>query len=186
MRYYLKLLLLLSAAITVSCNKDKSSGPCAGIVFVKSYTKSPAIGNTANGAINITSPIGDSMSYSLNGTAFQNYPNYSGLAAGQYIVTIKSSRGCSDTIQVTIPNYGPKYALVRSVINGYCGPCHLNGASSGNKNFDTDAVVVNSWDRIKTRAVDGTPTFMPQNSQLTSADKLKITDWITAGHRQSD
>ena len=186
MRQYLKFLIPTIVFFSVACNKDKGASPCTGISFVKSFTRSPAIGNTANGAINISSPIGDSMSYSLNGAAFQSYPNYSGLAAGQYVVTIKSSRGCSDTIQVTIPNYGPKYALVHTIINGYCGPCHLNGASSGNKNFDTDASVVNSWDRIKIRAVDGTPSFMPQNSQLTSADKTKITDWIAAGHRQLD
>jgi hypothetical protein len=186
MKQSLLLLLFGAILISVACNKDKGPGPCSGIAFVKTFTKSPAIGSAANGSINISSPIGDSMSYSLNGAAFQSYPNYSGLAAGQYVVTIKSTRGCSDTIQVTIPNYGPKYALVRTVVNGYCGPCHLNGATSGNKNFDADALVVNNWDRIKARAIDGTPSFMPQNSQLTAADKTKISDWIAAGHRQSD
>jgi hypothetical protein len=62
----------------------------------------------------------------------------------------------------------------------------LNGGLSGNKNFDADSSIVSNWDRIKARAVDGIPTFMPQNSQLTSSDKLKITDWIAAGHRQLD
>ena len=63
-----------------------------------------------------------------------------------------------------------------------------NGGNSGGKNFDTDSSIINSWDRIKMRAVDNLPTRMPQtpNSPLTTVDKQKITDWVNAGHRQSD
>ena len=56
----------------------------------------------------------------------------------------------------------------------------------GGKNFDTDANVIASKDRIKARAVDGNPTYMPQGGQLTTIDKQKITDWINAGGRVSD
>ena len=56
----------------------------------------------------------------------------------------------------------------------------------GSKNFDTDDNIVNSWDRIRARAVDGNPSFMPQGGQLTTVDKNKILDWINAGHRISD
>jgi uncharacterized membrane protein len=110
------------------------------------------------------------------------------LSPGDYILTVKNQKGCTDTAQITVLNYGPKYALVRQIILGYCGPCHLDGAVNGGKNFDTDASVVASWDRIKARAVDGIPSFMPQapNSPLTNPDKQKIVDWVNAGHRQSD
>jgi hypothetical protein len=46
--------------------------------------------------------------------------------------------------------------------------------------------VVNSWDRIKIRAVDGNPSFMPQGGELTGPDKQKIVDWVNAGHRITD
>ena len=73
-------------------------------------------------------------------------------------------------------------------MKGYCGPCHLNGTISGGKNFDADNSIVTAWDRIKARAVDGLPTFMPQapNAQLTAIDKQKIIDWVNAGHRITD
>ena len=73
-------------------------------------------------------------------------------------------------------------------VGGYCGPCHLNGTTNGNKNFDTDASIISSWDRIKARAVDNSPSQMPQtpNAPLTIVDKQKITDWVNAGHRQLD
>ena len=95
---------------------------------------------------------------------------------------------------MTVFNYGPKYAQVKQLIagtggiGGYCDPFHVNGAVNGGKNFDTDASIVASWDRIKARAVDGLPTFMPEapNSPLTMADRQKITEWVNAGHRQTD
>ncbi len=104
------------------------------------------------------------------------------------MVTVKNQKGCTDTAQITILNYWSKYAAVKQLITGYCGPCHLNGATNGGKNFDTDASIIASWDRIKARAVDGNPSFMPQapNSPLSTVDKQKITDWVNAGHRQSD
>jgi hypothetical protein len=172
--------------IIAACNKESKTSPCNGINYTITYTSTAAIGTANNGSINITAPIGDTMTYRLNGSAATSFPYFTGLSAGNYVVTVINKRGCSDTVQINIPNYGPKYALVHELIKGYCGPCHLNGTVSGNKNFDTDASIVSSWDRIKARSVDGIPSFMPQNSALTSSDKLKITDWINAGHRQTD
>jgi uncharacterized membrane protein len=101
---------------------------------------------------------------------------------------VKNQNGCTDTAQITILNYGPKYALVKQIIVGYCGPCHYNGGIDGGKNFDTDASIIASWDRIKARAVDNVPTQMPAapNAPLTTVDKQKITDWVNAGHMQSN
>ena len=55
-------------------------------------------------------------------------------------------------------------------------------------NFDDDASIISSWDRIKVRAVDNLPTRMPSapNAALTNQDKQKITDWVNAGHRTTD
>ncbi len=182
--------LLLVAA----CKKEDTPNPCTGISYNVQYIKTAAIGTSANGTISINFPVGDTISYQLNNGNFQALPTFTGLVAGNYVVTVKNNKGCTDTAQITIPNYGPKYALVKQIISGagagggYCGPCHLNGGVSGSKNFDTDASIVSSWDRIKARAVDNTPSQMPEapNAPLTMVDKQKITDWVNAGHRQSD
>jgi hypothetical protein len=174
-------LLLLSA-----CGKEKGPDPCNGINYDIQYTSHPAVGGVANGNITVLTPRGDTLTYQLNNGITQASPVFNGVAAGNYLVKVINQRGCSDTVQVTIPAYGAKYAAVKELISGYCGPCHLNAGNSGNKNFDTDASIVSSWDRIKARAVDGNPSFMPQNGQLTTIDKQKITDWVNAGHRQSD
>ena len=188
-------LFFLYSLFLVSCNKkDAPPDPCLGVSYDVQYIKTPAVGASNNGTISINFPVGDTISYQLNTGTFQSSPNYTNLAAGNYVITVKNGKGCTDTVQISIPNYGPKYALVKQIIagigagGGYCGPCHLNGGMSGSKNFDTDANIISSWDRIKARAVDNTPSQMPEapNAPLTVVDKQKITDWVNAGHRQSD
>ena len=140
------------------------------------------------GTITVNSPIGSGFTYSITGVPYQPSTNFFGLAAGNYTLSVKNANNCIGTATVTINGYGPKFYAVRTIIKGYCGPCHLNGAITGGKNFDADSDIVNSWDRIKIRAVDGNPSFMPAapNAQLTAIDKQKIVDWVNAGHRITD
>lgn len=186
--------IVLTCVIIQSCGKKDTQDPCTGVNYVVDYFKTEAIGTSNNGTITVNYPVGDTISYQLNNGSFQASNSFTSLAPGNYVLTIKNSRGCTDTTQITILNYGPKYALVKQIIGypgitgGYCGPCHLNGGNSGSKNFDTDASIVANWDRIKARAVDNLPTQMPElpNAPLTAPDKQKITDWVNAGHKQSD
>jgi hypothetical protein len=192
MRVTLKIIFLLSAAVilTNSCSKKDSPAPdpCSGYNKTIIFTKTESVGTSDNGTITITEPRGDTITYKLNNGSYQTSWYFTNVPPGNHVITIKNDKGCTDTAQITILNYGPKYALVKQLILGYCGPCHLNNGNSGGKNFDTDASIISSWDRIKARAVDNVPTQMPEapNSPLTSVDKQKITDWVNAGHRQSD
>jgi hypothetical protein len=191
--------VLFTVIFFCSCGKSDSPvtpapNPCAGLNYTVEYFKTEAIGTSNNGTIIINSPVGDTVTYKLGTGAYQTSNSFSNLAPGNYVITIKNHKNCTDTAQITILNYGPKYAQVKMLIagsngiGGYCGPCHLNGGMDGNKNFDTDASIIASWDRIKARAVDNNPTQMPAlpNFPLSTADKQKITDWVNAGHRISD
>ena len=182
--------IFLMGAAVLSCNKKdvQAPDPCLGVSYNVQYFKTESIGSSNNGSIAVAFPVGDTITYQLNTGSFQASPNFANLIPGNYVVTVKNQKGCTDTAQITILNYGPKYALVKQLVGGYCGPCHLNGTVNGGKNFDTDASIVSSWDRIKARAVDNLPSQMPQapNAPLTNPDKQKITDWINAGHRISD
>lgn len=175
----------------IACSKKDATpapDPCLGVSYTIDYFKTESVGTSNNGTLAVNYPIGDTISYKLNNGSYQASRNFSNLAPGNYILTVKNQKGCTDTAQITIFNYGPKYALVKQLIVGYCGPCHYNGGNSGGKNFDLDATIITNWDRIKARAVDNVPSQMPQapNAPLTTADKQKITDWVNAGHRQSD
>lgn len=169
----------------VSCSKNGITfpDPCANTNYNITTSKTESIGTTNNGTITINQPHGDTISYQLNSGAFQSSWYFTNLAPGNYVVTIKNQKGCTDTAQITILNYGPKFAAVKQLVLGYCGPCHLGGTVNGGMNFDTDASIMANKARIKVRAVDGLPTYMPEtpNSPLSSVDKQKITDWINAG-----
>ncbi len=182
------LFVFLSFTLIAGCKKTDTPAvdPCAKVTIVTVASKTHTIAGQQLGTITVTSPIGAEYLYSVNGTTFQASTNFFNLAAGNYVVTTKNTSGCSDTAQLTINGYGPKFYAVRTIVNGYCGPCHLNGGISGGKNWDDDNSIVNAWDRIKIRTVDGTPTYMPEGGQLTAADKQKIVDWVNAGHRTTD
>lgn len=183
---YLSVALLLIMGILSACNKEKGPDPCANTSYDIQIVKTAAVGGVNNGSITVLYPRGDTLKYAINNGAAQESPIFSGLAAGNYILKVINQKGCSDTVQLIIQAYGAKYAAVKQLVTGYCGPCHLNGGASGGKNLDTDSSIVSSWDRIRVRCVNGLPTFMPQNGQLTTIDKQKITDWVNAGHRLTD
>lgn len=192
-RFYIFFFCLIMPALLflAACNKKDTPpapDPCQGVSYTVDYFKTESIGSSNNGTFTVNSPVGDTITYKLGNGSFQSSNIFTNLAPGNYVLTVKNQKGCTDTTQFTIFNYGPKYAAVKQIILGYCGPCHLNGAINGGKNFDTDANIVASWDRIKARAVDNTPSQMPEapNAPLTTVDKQKITDWVNTGHRQSD
>ncbi len=184
---------IIIAVLFAGCSKSDTTtpppptpDPCAGVTITPVAGKTHTITGQSLGTITVTSPIGSGYLYSIGGTGFQASTNFFNLAAGNYTLTAKNANNCTGTLTVTINGYGPKFFAVRTIVNGYCGPCHLNGSISGGKNFDLDSDVVNSWDRIKIRAVDGNPTYMPQGGELTANDKQKIVDWVIAGHRITD
>jgi len=183
--------LILMGVFFTGCKKSDSitppaPDPCIGLTIVPVAGKTHTITGQSLGTITVTSPIGSGYTYSIDGNYFQASTNFFNLPAGNFTLTAKNADGCKGTTSITINGYGPNFYNVRTIVNGYCGPCHLNGAVSGGKNFDLDNDIVNSWDRIKIRAVDGIPTFMPQGGQLTAADKQKIVNWVNAGHRITD
>ena len=162
--------------------------PCSGVVISPVANVTHSITGQAIGTITVTSPIGSGYTYSITGVPYQASVNFFGLAPGNYTLSVKNTNNCVGTKAITINGYGPKFHAVRTIVNGYCGPCHLSGTTNGGKNFDADLDIVNSWDRIKARSVDGNPSFMPAapNAQLTAPDKQKIVDWVNAGHRITD
>jgi hypothetical protein len=57
----------------------------------------------------------------------------------------------------------------------------MNGSNSGGYNFDNDCSIVNTWNQIKA-ATDANRMPIQPNPILTAAEKLKISNWVNAGH----
>ncbi len=54
------------------------------------------------GTIEITAPVGGGLSYSIDGTTFQNGTTFANLAPGSYTITTQNAEGCTSTASATI------------------------------------------------------------------------------------
>jgi hypothetical protein len=168
--------------------------PCIGKTLTISAT---IIGNdkcspTPTGRITITAGGGVGFMYSLNGGAFQASNIFNNLAAAAYTIAARDADGCIKTGNATVTDApaGTTFSAVKAVLQLNCAisGCHVAPSPTGGLNFTLDCTIVGAWDRIKARAVDAIPSIMPPppNAPLSAADRQKILDWITAGHRFID
>ncbi len=84
---------------------------------------------TANGSIEVNSPLGQSIEYSIDGSIYQSSPIFSNVPAGNYSVTARyvNSVGCTSTPASVIVN--PATAPAVGAINGPTSVCS-NAAST--------------------------------------------------------
>ncbi len=187
----------ISAKNTEGCTVSQpftvaDGDPCVGktIVITLTPTGSDKCNPTGTVTANVTGSTG--FTYSKDNITYQASNIFSSLNAANYTIYAKDGAGCikSNTTSVSQLPAGPKFSAVKTVISANCAisGCHVPPSPTGGLNFQDDCTIVSSWDRIKARAVDGNPSFMPPppNAQLSAADKQKILDWIAAGHRYID
>lgn len=137
----------------------------------------------AGATVTLTAGGSSNFTYNIDGGTFQASNVFSNVGAGDHTIIAKDGEGCtkSASVTVTAAASGPLYAAVKALMVTNCNSCHSGASAQGGQNFATDCNIINAAARIKARAVDGNPSFMPQGGQLSAADKKKITDWITAG-----
>jgi len=112
------LTLFISGLILQSCSsKSGSTGsppanPCAGVTVTVdgTVTNSSAPGNS-DGSISVTAAGGSGFQFSINGGAYQSSGSFTGLAAGNYSVTAKDSRGCTGSKSFTVAATDPCAAV---------------------------------------------------------------------------
>jgi hypothetical protein len=103
--FYVLYVITLIIIINFSCGKGSNppADPCSGVTVSVNGSSTPASTSSArDGSISITASGGSGFTYSVNGGAFQSSATFSGLAAGSYSVTAKTSDGCSGTTSVTV------------------------------------------------------------------------------------
>ena len=90
--------------------------PPAPIVAV-----SPAICNTVNGMITVTSPApGSTTTYSINGIDFQAGNVFDALAPGNYTITVKDINGCTSSINVSVGQSTNIFTINQTVTHVTC------------------------------------------------------------------
>lgn len=72
------------------------------------------------------------------------------------------------------------YALtIAPMLTTNCNNCHMPGGNS--PDLTTYANVFANKDKVKARAVDGTPTPMPSAGLMSLDNRNKLAAWIAAG-----
>jgi|CXWL01.1.fsa_nt_gi hypothetical protein len=79
-----------------------ATNPCAGVTVTVTLTKTDPTTGLSNGSITATATGATGFTYSLNGGAYQTSGTFTGLVAGSYTVTAKSSAGCLGSAQITL------------------------------------------------------------------------------------
>jgi len=102
-------LLSLSVVLIVfnSCSSKGSGGgpvdPCSGVTIAVSGTaNNSSAAGISDGSISASATGGSGFTFSINGGAFQGSGNFTGLAAGSYLVLAKDSRGCTGSRSFTV------------------------------------------------------------------------------------
>jgi len=100
-----------------------SNGPA---IMSSSHTNVNCHGGN-DGTITVGTVTGGTgtLSYSINGTAYQSSPLFTGLPAGVYNTTVKDAVGCIGNVTVTITEPSA-FVLTSSVVNATC-----NGSNTG-------------------------------------------------------
>lgn len=140
-----------------------------------------ACGQTG-GSFEVTASGGvGKLTYSINGTNFQDANSFKNLAAGKYTVTVKDANGCSNTAQASIESGTSYQTSIKSIIEANCATsgCH-SGAQS--PNFTSFANIQANAEKIKARTVAKT---MPPSGGLTDQQINLIKCWVDDGAKNN-
>jgi SprB repeat len=160
---------------------------CSGVTVTGSVvtTAGTPCAIPGTGSITVTASGGNgTYTYSLDAGPYQGSNVFTAATTGNHTITIRDGLGCLGTVSASVAGAaaGPLFAAVKVLINDNCTRCHNASQTEGGINFTIDCNIVLYKDRIKARAVDGNPTFMPQDTgPLPLSERQKITNWINAG-----
>lgn len=132
----------------------------------------------AAGSIVATPDGGEApYTYSINGGTFQNSAEFTNLAAGEYVVSIKDETGCESSQAIRV-NTGISFAAsIQPIITSSCA---INDCHNGNQ-FPDFRVFKNIHDNaanIKKLTGDRT---MPDEGSLTQQQINEIGCWVDDG-----
>lgn len=175
------LLLIICWCCFASCKKQNNAADCL-------LPSTIAITSTASHPCNATAVVTvDALGnflYKLNNGPYQQSSVFAAVKAGINTVTIMQQGVCSTskTIMVDTVKPGTQFNAVAQILSANCSSCHSGINPQAGLNWLNPCDILQYWERIKARAVDGNPTPMPPTGLLPAAERSVIVNWVNAGH----
>ena len=121
--------MLIGLSVINSCSKGGGTttpptpNPCAGITITVTGTVTNTTTGASVGAINATATGSSSITYNINGGAFQASGSFTGLPAGTYVIIAKNADGCTgtNTFSVNDPCTAKNITVTGTVVNTAVG-----------------------------------------------------------------
>lgn len=190
------LLLIVVLFCFIACKKEKKQPEpvqpfnCNSIAILFTANINASVECSNNGRIEIVTSSNSNYSYKINNGSYQSSNVFENLAPGKYAVSVKSKEDCVNMDSIVVSSItqtqGILFTEVKKIIAANCFTCHAGANPQGGLNFADNCTIVQAWDRIKARAVDGNPSPMPQPGLMPLSERNKITAWVNAGHRITD
>ncbi|MTI39070.1 hypothetical protein [Fulvivirga lutimaris] len=138
--------------------------------------------DTANGAIHVSVSGGaEPYSFSINGNPTQSSNVFTGLAPGDYDVSVKDQTGCEITQSVKVQSGVSFENSIKGIIENSCAVsgCHNGSVSPDLRSFSNIQSRANS---IKSRTANGS---MPRGSTLSQEQIDMIACWVDDGAKDN-
>ena len=187
MRVNKKLLILKLLLVSFySCKKESIMLCSFGVpVYVSTTPSQPCSGT---GSIHINEPVGANYQYKIDSQPFQNNPKFLNVQVGRHILVLKDQNGCEAVKEIILDTIaqGNKFYQVKQILSNRCSSCHSGNNPHAGIDFTNNCYIINNWDRIHARAVNGFPSPMPQAGLIPLEERNKIIEWITYGLNYED
>jgi hypothetical protein len=131
---------------------------------------------TPNGTITVlTTGAKNPVQYRLNSGTYQSGNTFTGLAAGNYSITVLDSTGCPASGSASVSSRGPSFKTdIGPIISANCNSCHSGGRTP-------DLSSYTSISANGTAIVGAINNDMPPGGKLTAQQIALITCWVNDG-----
>lgn len=119
--------------------------------------------------------------YSLDGTNFQTENQFASLEPGEYMVTVRDSKGCTGETTAVVHSGISFSNTISSIISTNCAVDGCHNGSRNIPNFTTKSVIFDLASRIKERTSAKTMPPPGSGHSLTDAEIQQIACWVDDG-----
>lgn len=186
------LLLLVAMVFLFSCSKDEEdpgpqqpSDPCEnGPEELEISDFLHAFTGESTGRVQVTATGGNGdLSYSIDGENFSESNEITGLAAGEYTITVRDDSLCTATLEYEVKEF-PEVSFSDTILPLINANCQVSGCHGSNPSLPSWS----GYDNIKANAARirsmVTQKFMPPPSSGNSLSDAQIADiqnWVDVG-----